>query len=65
MADKMTLEKFEEVMSTLPEDTDRRKLAKALGVELPEPKQEPSGDEDEAESEDEDEGEDKDEKDDE
>jgi len=36
MADSvMTLEQFEEFAKTLPEDVDRRKVAKAMGLELP------------------------------
>jgi len=31
----MTLEQFEELAKTLPEDTDKRKVARALGVEIP------------------------------
>lgn len=35
MAQKMTLEQFEKFAETLPEDVDKDKVAKALGVELP------------------------------
>jgi len=35
MADTMTLEQFEEFAKTLPETADKRKVARALGLELP------------------------------
>ena len=35
MAEKISLEQFEEITKGLPEDVDRKKVAKALGLELP------------------------------
>lgn len=35
MANQMTLEQFEAFASTLPEGTDKRKVARALGLTLP------------------------------
>lgn len=35
MADNMTLEQFEKFAETLPESADKKKVARALGVELP------------------------------
>ena len=35
MATVMTLEQFEKFASNLPENVDRRKVAKAMGLELP------------------------------